>query len=241
MTLEISRLNFQSPTDVNKFFEGWRNLSELERINVIKELKDSGSIAFVGGNRPQKFKCPIHQFQVAVPCALKSCQYFIEHSDSKNCVINCLEGAKNKRLLSQDISGLLNTPISSVNQSIDSATKKIQVALIKDQIDNFEIVRFKFLAGHCVACGMHIEDELALNPDMVIDGHYGWCSTECKSATPRWIFKLEKMFECAIIDILAISYTAIHKLESIDQLFKLPTGTSRTYWDQIRKRLDYLE
>lgn len=222
---------FESPGEVNKFFETWHEFSEVQRLQTIRDLRSHGTLGIVVNKPsvPASFRCPVNGFVLSRPCQLGQCQYHMESPEDRNCLVNCLSRTKHGRLSAPEVASVLNSSVSEVNQISNAAIKKIRKAIVKERIEKLVSQRYQYLPGHCVNCETYIQDELDLNvsPELVVEyGKHGWCSTDCRKAKPKWQFRIENEFGCHFKDAIWAAMT-MHglSLEDVDQIFGLESGT----------------
>lgn len=243
-------------TEINFFFDHWHEHTELTRLEAIRTLKATGHLSAKYKNEiSENFKCPIHNFLLIKPCSITSCQYHLPTTQGnstqqlltlqcKNCLINCLDISKNNRLSSTEISGVLGLTPSEINICNAMAIAKIRQAKVKEQIERHQIPRFHYLNGHCVFCGLFIQDELEMNlySDLIIQpDQHGWCSYECKDKKPKWQFLIEKEFECEYIHALSIGLMLYKSIENINTIFSLSKEILQKNKNQILKNLEFLK
>jgi hypothetical protein len=236
-------MRFKTPTEANKFFEAWEALSEGSRLSAIRNLKQNGNLTFVGKLKVESdFICPRYQFQVAKPCSLSSCPYHLQHAASLNCMVNCLDTAKNNRLQATEITQVTSTPTAQVHALCDSGMKKIQLCFVRDALDRYGLSRFDYLPYHCVACETDIEEELfhVENASLKITDDFGWCSTACQKARPLWQFKLERHFRCDYLDVLTVATNLFRDSQIVESVLDVPPSQLKVLRPEIQERLDYL-
>lgn len=232
---------FTKVSQLNEYFENWHTLTEHERLNIVRALRNIGKLNLVDrGPDKTSFRCPINKYLLARPCNLSECKYHVDSPEDKNCMIATLNRSKNGRLSANEVSQVLGTTVSHINNTTASAISKIKKAIIRDKIDVIHS-RYNYLRGHCVSCGEYIQDQLDLNtePDLVLEyGEFGWCSDECRMQFPSWVFEIEKLFRC---DYRIVLYTAYNECDmnydQIDQLFNLEPGTTQQKVNKAEKEL----
>jgi hypothetical protein len=230
---------FKSPGDVNRFFKDWHDLSEASRLQAIRDLRALGTLsARVAPNVEKgRFRCPVHSFDLVRACKLSSCRYHVGPREDagvcseeqakaaalcKNCLINCLDRTRNGRLSASEVAVLLGMTIGEVNVASTQTVAKIRRASIREAIEKYQIPRYRYLPGHCVACEVSIIDELEMGtrPELVLVPYrYGWCSGRCKDQKPKWQFLIEREFSCHYLDALAVGYTVYKNIESLGHVF----------------------
>ena len=237
---------FKSSKEINAFFNKWHDLKESERLQAIRELRSAGELTAI--NIPKaaapedSFACPLHGFTLTRSCGLTSCQYYIGQkrgtrfssdaqakaiAECKNCLINCLDQAKNGRLSAAEVAMLLGISLSEVNNTNTQAIAKVRRATIKEAIEKFHINRYKYIQGHCVNCEVCIlnELEMGVRADLTITPYqYGWCSLECKEEKPKWQFIIEKEFSCHYLDALAIGIE-VYNIDNLGVVFGVTNDT----------------
>jgi hypothetical protein len=225
-------LKFNTPEEVNQYFAGWHDFSEADRLKTIRDLKLLGTLGKVDHRAtPSPFKCPINGFVLSRPCQLKQCQYYLDSTEDRNCLVNCLSRTKHGRLSAPEVAEVLNSSVSDINQVTNQAVCKIRKAIIKERVEKLVNRRYRYLPGHCVHCETVIQDELDLNlnPELVIEyGQYGWCSPDCRKAKPKWQFRIELEFGCHHRDAIWAAQTMSGlAMDEVDQIFDLEAGTAK--------------
>jgi hypothetical protein len=183
--------------EINDSIQNWENISEGNKLQVIRKLKSIAKIEKCAVPKDPELSCPEYKYQLSSPCNLSQCEFYINNPQSFNCIYHSLDEAKKKRLTANDVSACLGSTVSTVNGLLNGAIQKIRVVRLEEEITASRPNRFQYLEGHCVHCGMTIEDELDLgsNPNLLIEhGKFGYCSDACKREKPVWKFKLEKKF-----------------------------------------------
>ena len=261
-------LKLTSPLEINNYFEKWHEYTEAERLQTIRDLRAMGKLTMVANkvSVSTDFKCPLNSFTVARPCNLSSCQYYIgpkkitlegkkrqpkaeileaqqtAAAGCKNCLILCLDMAKNGRLSAQEVATVMGISVSEVNTINNNAIAKIRRATIKERIEKLQLPRFKYLEGFCISCGLCIEDELELNvqPELtaVLEKH-GWCSEGCRDDKPKWQFQIERNFECDFLDVLAIGLEVHGNIDTLGNIFGVPNDVVKEHERDIKKRSQY--
>jgi hypothetical protein len=257
-------LKLTSAAEVNRFFSRWHELTESERLQTIRELKNSGKLSIVPRrvSTDTDFQCPLKQFIVARPCNMTTCQYYIgpkRHTseskkrspkaeileaqqiaaaECKNCLILCLDKSKNGRLSAQEVATVMGISVSEVNSINNNTIAKIRRAKIKEQIERLQLPRFKYLKGFCVSCGMNIEDELELNsPEFsIVLNEHGWCSEGCRDDKPKWQFYIERSFNYDYLDVLAVGLAAHQNIDTLGNVFGVSNDEIRLHSKDIKKR-----
>lgn len=256
-------LNFKTPKEINEFFAQWHDLSEAERLQTIRDLRDEGKLTIVPNGAPTGtgFQCPINGFALARPCNISSCQYYIgpkivenkkrtpkaeileaqatASAESKNCLIMCLDKSKNSRLSAQEVATVMGISVSEVNSINNNAISKIRRAKVREQIERLQLPRFKYLKGFCVACEMNIQDDLEMNthPELTIGiQEFGWCSDGCKHDKPKWQFTIERQFDCDFIDALAVGHSIHQNYDTLGNVFGVNNDYLKEYKDSVCKR-----
>jgi len=219
--------------EINSFFENWHEHTELTRLETIRALRVSGHLSTKYKSECcEDFKCPLFGFTLIKPCGLMTCQYHtpvtvnpvqvqLAHG-CKNCLINCLDISKNNRMSAHEVANILGISVSEVNNSNANAVSKVRRQKIRENLEKFQLPRFKYLTGHCVFCEQYIQDELEMNlwPELTIQStKYGWCSFECKEKKPKWQFAIEKEFGCNYLDALTVGYLLYNNIESLGGIF----------------------
>lgn len=231
----LLKLIGSTPPQINSFFENWHLHSENERLNVIRSLRSLGQLSAQYKTTKSKddFKCPLYNFSVIKPCNLKNCAYYLtpKYSDStqvaavtacSNCLIRCLDIAKNNRMSANEASTILGLSISEINVANTMAIAKVRRAKIKEQIEKYQLPKFKYLEGHCIQCEQYMQDELDISlwPELVIEpGKHGWCSSSCRDKKPKWQFLIEKEFECNYLFVIATGVLVYKNFESLGSIF----------------------
>jgi hypothetical protein len=252
----ILQITGKTINEINSFFDHWYEHTELVRLETIRALKAVGHLSAKYKQEPSEvFKCPLNNFSLIKPCGLSSCQYHLSIIqgnltqqqlilECKNCFINCLDLTKNNRLSATEISGVLGLIPSEINICNAVAISKIRRTKIREQIEKHQIPRFHYLNGHCVSCGLFIQDELEMNlySDLIIhpDTH-GWCSDECKDKKPKWQFVIEKEFECDYIHALSIGFMQYKNIENLGSIFSLNKEILQKNKNSIQKNLEFLK
>jgi len=222
-----------NPQDINLFFRNWNTYTEADRLSFIRVLRSKGHLsAKYKEIKESDFRCPLHGFNLIKPCGIKTCQYNIElkvaecETDSitqcRNCIIKCIDLAKNNRLSANETSILLGISVSEINVISMGAVAKIKRAKIKESIERFQIPKYKYVEGHCVHCEQFIRDELEMGlwPEFIIEhGKFGWCNITCKDKKPRWQFYIEREFECHFLYALAVGILTYQQLENLSSIF----------------------
>lgn len=232
---------FQTPEEVNSFFQKWNDLTELERLSLIKEFKEIGRLSI---SKEKEVKttvsCPMHGFPIIKPCDLKKCHYYVQSSSSKNCLPYSVEKVKNNRLPSSTIATLMKISVSEVNQMTTCTVNRIKHTVVREKIEPLSPFKFKYLQGHCVNCGASLHDNLSFGhpTNLTIDEKYAWCDEECKKTKPKWQFQLEKDFGANYQIVLAAGVSVYKNPQTVDQLHGIPNGTTRSYMSQIEDAID---
>jgi len=243
---------------INNFFENWYNHTELTRLETIRALRLTGhlSVKHKQIDAADEFRCPLFGFSLIRSCGLTSCQYHLATSlhgnvqqeqmiqRCKNCVINCLDQSKNSRMSAHETACLLGISVSEVNNNNSTAISKIKRTQIKEQLEKYQIPRFKYLEGHCVNCERFIQDEIEMNlwPDLVIQPNkYGWCSNECRDKKPKWQFLIEKEFDCSYLHALTIGLFLYKNIESLGNIFALNKDILLKYKIPVQRNFDFIK
>lgn len=240
-------LGFSSAQEINSFFDGWYDLPENQRLNLIRALRKEGTLGLVQATAPE-FSCPINAFPVVKSCGVKSCQFHLASAVNlnthKNCAIHCLSGAKGSRLTPTETASLLGISLKEVNSIGQTSLNKIRRAVVRENVEKHQVSRFSYLQGHCVSCGMTIRDELdlATTPELVIEvGAYGWCSTTCKTSKPEWQFKIELEFRCHYIQALAIGALLYRTSTQLEEIFGLPVHQLKHVTEELELAVQSLK
>jgi hypothetical protein len=251
----LTKLVGKSPKDINLFFEKWNEHTENERLNVIRTLREEGQLSVkYKTENDNDFRCPLYNFMLTKPCNLNSCPYHLvtKYSDPiqieavtqcKNCLINCIDMAKNNRMSANEASTLLGMSISEVNSANASAIAKIRKTKIKEHLEKYQIPRYKYLPGHCISCEQYIQDEIDMNlwPELIIEpGKYGWCCSACREAKPKWQFLVEKEFECQFFQAVATGVIIYKNLEMLGNIFNLNKEILQKCKPEVLETLDEL-
>ena len=233
--------NLKTIKEVNSYFKDWSLLGDTDRLTTIKNLKERGRLQASSSSFSKDFTCPIHQFPLLKPCNLETCQYHISAAtddlhEHRNCLINRLDKSKGGKLSLQEIANVLGVPLPEVSDINEKAIVKIKKAFIKDKVEKLKIVRYKYLEGHCVSCGMNLADELEyddLEPELIIElKKFGWCSVKCKTKKPKWQFLIENEFNCFFMEVLAVSLKTYDQ-ETVELLYSVPEGSMRPLKSQL--------
>ena len=229
---------FNSVEEVNGLFDNWHNLSEIKRLQVIRDLREDGQLSVVTQPKITDSKCPIHNFGLIRPCSLSKCYLYKESSCDKNCLFNAITQSKHGRLNPDEISKILGMSVKEVNSLHGEALRKVQIQQIKEVLDLLRVPRYKFLKYHCVSCEMNIlnDMEMGLDQQLSIDEfpQFGYCSQDCLDSMPNWQFKLEFEFNCNFMSVLKAAYSmpslAGNKVfQKIDTVLDLDQGISKSY------------
>lgn len=234
--------------EINSFFANWFELTENERKESIKEIKKIGNLITIAPrSEKQTGHCPIWKQPLAKPCGLNNCSFYIASPASMNCAISCLGDVKGAKLPPSEVALLLNLTSTETNKLTSSAIKKIQIALIKDKIEESNISKFYYIPGHCVSCGTPIKDQLdsEMRPDLtIIDKKFGWCvgpkkdPMRCKNKTPAWQFYLQYNFGCHWADIIAVAMCFFKKQDIVADTLDLHREIINKNWVAIEDSLD---
>jgi hypothetical protein len=234
--------------EINSFFSNWFKLSENERKESIKELNKIGNLVTIAPRSDkQTGHCPIWKQPIAKPCGLSKCSFYISSPASMNCAISCLGDVKGAKLPPSEVALLLSLTSTETNKLTDSAIKKIQIALIKDKIEESNLPKFQYLQGHCVSCGCPIKDQLEseIRPDLsILDKKFGWCvgpkkdPMHCKNKTPLWKFLLEYNFGCHWSDVIAIALCCLKKQEIVAEALDLHREIINKNWQEVQNSID---
>lgn len=207
-------MNNQDSIDyINGFFKNWNELTEIQKLTVIRELRDSGVVNKVTPPKMDNaIQCPVHGFSLAKPCNLSSCSYYVESFSNKNCLAQCISQSKTGRLSAMEVSSLLNSSVTEINAVSNSAAKKIRMAMIQEKLERFGTSRFKYIKGHCVHCELNIQPELEIghDPSLFIEDGYGWCGVDCKEKKPKWQFFLEHTFGVSFLEVIKAAFSVTH-------------------------------
>lgn len=232
----ITSIIGDDPQQINKYFENWHTHSDSDKLKLVRTLKGQGHLsAQFKVDQTHSFQCPLYNFSLIKPCAIKTCQYHIEVTDKsveaiaacKNCLINCIDLSKNNRMSAQEASILLGISVSEINTLSINVISKIRRSKIKEHIERYQIPRFKIIKGHCVACERYIQDELemGIHPDLNIDGSHGWCSPQCKELKPKWQFTIENEFGCHHMYALAAGLLLYKNMDNLHNIFSINKET----------------
>ena len=251
---------FKTTKEINRFFSKWHDLKEVDRIQAIRDLRSVGELTAINITKPAEssFACPMHGFTLTRSCSLTSCQYYIGQkrgtrfssdaqakaiAECKNCLINCLDQAKNSRLSAAEVAMLLGISLSEVNNTNSYAIAKVRRATIKETIEKYQINRYSFIPGHCVSCEVCITDELEMGvrPELTITPYrYGWCSGSCKDDKPKWQFSIEKEFGCFYLDALATGME-IYSIDNLGIVFGVANDTIKEIKNEIEQHYKTLK
>lgn len=234
--------------EINSFFSNWFELTEIERKESIKELKKFGNLITIAPRSEKQIgHCPIWKQPLAKPCGLNKCSFYISSPASMNCAISCLGEVKGSKLPPSEVALLLNLTSTETNKLTDSAIKKIQVALIKEKLEESNLPKFKHIEGHCVTCGTPIRDQLdsEIRPDLtIIDKKYGWCvgpkkdPLQCKNKMPAWQFTLQTNFGCHWSDVVAVAMCCLKKQDVVAEALDLQKEMINKNWQTIQNSID---
>lgn len=226
--------------EINEYFAGWQDLPESERLDVIRNLKKSGDLTAVKVKPDKSFKCPVHSFYLSRPCGLTQCHFHLGHTQSKNCGVFAINTSKNSRLSANEAAEVLSLEVSDVNALSNSAILKIRKTLIRDKLDRHKVAKFSYIKGHCINCEVYMQNDMdmGMSSDLMVGKNFGWCSSECRKAKPKWQFELETEFGCHYMDILATGLSVYGKAEMVDQIFSAPSGYTSTIKRQLYDRIN---
>ena len=249
----MNKLQFSTVADVTMFFQGWHDYDESLKLQILRQLRDLGKIAPLTSKPSQDVsKCPKYGFALSRPCGLSKCQFHMNSPETKNCVINCLNNSKANRLTANEVSSITRLSLTEVNEVTQKSVCKIKKAILKEKVDRITLVRYQFLAGHCINCEMSIFDdlEMGINPELIFDAdsQYGWCSPECKASFAGWKFKIEKEFNCNYLDVLAIACFTVQAkpgnqkdlTQRIAEILEIEPSQITPVWDKMTKRASAL-
>lgn len=235
-------MQFSNIVQINEYFKNWFSLSDIERLNTIRELKVDGSLTALNNKISSDSICPLHKFGVYRPCSLEQCKFNFKSPQHKNCVLVCLDDNKNNRLTPDEIASVFGVSTKEINSQYNQIIKKLQYSMVKETILNERVVYFTYLPWHCINCELYIKDDLELStdPSMVAANTYGWCSKDCKQAKPAWMFALEYEFKCDFLDVIRVASTISsivnvkdgstkNKYTRLDDLFNMDSGSALRY------------
>lgn len=246
----------KTPKQINTYFQNWGFHSEAEKLKIIRILRANGILsAKYTNSNTDVFKCPFHNFAVIKSCNLTSCSFYlpIKHSEPshiesvtacKNCLVLCIDRAKNNRMSAGEASILLGIPISEVNNLNTNAIVKIKKAKIKEVIEKYQIPRYRYIAGHCIHCELYIQDEIEMNlwPELIIEPlKYGWCSSNCREKKPKWQFLIENEFTCYHYHALAAGLLVFKNFEALNGLFNISKEILLKHKPQILSAVDEIK
>lgn len=234
--------------EINSFFANWFELSETERKESIKELKKLGNLVTIAPrSESQSGPCPLWKQPIAKPCGLTNCSFYIPSPASMNCAISCLGNVKGAKLPPSEVALLLNLTGTETNKLTETAIKKIQVALIRDKIEESNTPKFTYLEGHCIACGAPIKDQLdsEIRPDLTtLNKKFGWCAGpkkdpfRCKNKVPYWQFLLQNNFGCHWGDVVAIALCCLKKQDVVSEALGLHKDIINKNWATVQRSMD---
>ena len=252
-------LNLNTVSDINEFFVNWHLLSELDRLDTIKILKNSGNLGIIHGKIPStENRCPLHSFPLAKPCSLTGCAFHLRgpsgakestdligiSSKYKNCLVGYLNDSKNGKLTPSEISVLMGKPTSEINSLVSHAVAKLRKTIIREKVERFHVTRFSYLYGHCVNCEVSLHEELALNTlpqELTIEWEkFGWCTKLCKSDKPSWQFNIEREFRCEYIDAVAAA-TTVYPIDEVMSLLGIPDEEQPWLTKKTAARVEHLQ
>lgn len=210
---------------INDSVDNWHKLSQNERLETIRKLKSVAQVTPCQLPRESELSCPEFGYRLSHPCSLSKCAFHINSPKNFNCIYHGLDGTKKRRMTANDVASCMGMTISEVNSNINSAVLKIRMVKVGEEIASSRPNHFRYNEGHCVNCGVYIQDELDLNesPGLTIEfGKHGYCSEECKKAKPVWKFQLEHRYqtdwEYVVITTLEYLSTIKASNKDIEQL-----------------------
>lgn len=182
---------------INDSIEKWDAINDSQRLAVIRKIKEFAVIEKTAIPKDTEIACPRYKYPISGPCNLKTCQHYIDHSKSFNCVYHSLDQSKKKRLTTNEAAQCMGLTVSQINSLVNSGIQKIRIVKIEDDIETTRPNRFNYLSGHCANCGLNIADELDLgsSPQLIIEhGVMGYCSDACKKEKAPWKVRLERRY-----------------------------------------------
>lgn len=193
--MEVSLLK-----EITNDIQNWENIGDSDKLKAIRKLKSCAKIEKCSVPKESNMSCPEFKYELSTPCNLSQCEFYLNSPQNFNCTYHALDNGKKNRLTSSDVSKCLGyDTVNQVNTILNGAIQKIRIVRLEEEIVASRPNRFKHLTGHCVSCGMNIEDELDLGtkPNLTVDESvdHGYCSDSCKKSKTAWKFKLEKRFE----------------------------------------------
>lgn len=221
MSQDLNNPTKLSISDINDIFERWDSLSPSDKLKLVKEFKLVGKLSYSRIQSTENSVCPIYRFPLSRPCNLKECAYFTESKGNRNCLLSALETSKTGRLPLPTISALLGISVSEINKINASAIKKVKKSIIRDRLESYSPVGFRYLENHCIGCGLSIHEEFEFGhpASLTIINGYGWCSNKCKENKPAWEFKLEHEFNYDRRDILRAAYSVLRSSSAVSAFF----------------------
>lgn len=253
----ITSLIGKTPKDINSFFDNWDKHTESERLTVIRVLREMGQLSAKYKTREtaESFRCPLYNFMLVKPCSLNSCPYqlTIKQTDTtqvdavtqcKNCLIHCLDKAKNNRMSANETSVILGLSISEINSTSAVAVSKIRKTKIKEHTEKYQIPRFKYLRGHCITCEQYIQDEIDMNlwPELIIEPKmYGWCCSSCREKKPKWQFLIEREFECNFLHAIATGVIIYRSIDTLGSIFNLSKEILQAHKSKVNETVEELK
>lgn len=193
--MEVAQLD--SIRKISETIECWDSVNEGSKLQTIRQIKSIAKIEKCTIPKSSELSCPEYNYKLSQPCGLTACEFFIKDPQNFNCIYHSLDNAKKKRLTTKEVSAVLECTESEVNSLINGAIQKIRVVRLEDEITATKPNKFEYLQGHCICCGVDIEDELDLGEaqNLTVEyGKFGYCSDACKKEKPAWKFKLEHRF-----------------------------------------------
>lgn len=159
------------------------------------------------------FPCPELRVDVYQPCITRSCEFHIDHSWARNCIVYYRVYKETTKLTIEELELLLKRGRVEISKILKSTMKKLRNAALKETISQESedtIVRLD-PPDICVVCESTIEKPFRRTTK------YVYCGDQCYLFKPPFIIDLEKEFSLPITRLLRVCVNTFRSPKAIAQ------------------------
>ena len=165
------------------------------------------------------FKCPKMEIELVSPCRLTSCENWVHHSSSGNCLQLYLKQQGVDALTINEIAFLHKKHPETIKSEVNAAMSTLRTGAVNVAINNAEITP-KFTVIHsdkiCCVCGDKVE-ELRSSKLLIKKIGLVYCSDTCKTKVHPAVIILEYNYGVPVEEVLSWAVSKFYTLSSLEQ------------------------
>jgi hypothetical protein len=159
------------------------------------------------------FPCPELGVDIYQPCRVRSCEFNIDHSWSRNCIVYYRIYKETTKLTIEELELLLKRNRAEISKILKTTMKKLRHAALKETISQDAedtIIRID-PPDICVVCENTVEKPFRRTT------RYIYCGDQCYLFKPPYIIDLEKEFNLPIFRLLNVCVNTFRASKAISQ------------------------